>query len=139
VIINNDSPSLAANANPYVFGAAASGHGKYKKTTNPQMRDGNHLQVEYYATFPTNHELQFKTSPGRDLQMIDWNSLPQAAKDALNTHDFGAATVPFKDAKNTFTSNLDKAWIDGALPPRPSGTTTVWRGNRRATDLPERK
>jgi hypothetical protein len=108
---NTNTRSTAANANPKVFGAAASGHGGYKKTTAPQMRDGNHLQVEYFAIFPKNHELQFKTSPGRDLAMVDWNTLPAAAKSALNTHDFGKATVPFRDLDDTFMKNLEKAWI----------------------------
>lgn len=108
VVIWIDNP---ANANPHVFGAAASGHGSYKKTTAPQMRNGNHLQVEYMTNFPTNHELQFKTSPGRDLSMVDWDTLPGPARTALNTHNFGKATVPFKDDKDTFTANLDKAWI----------------------------
>jgi hypothetical protein len=103
--------SLATLANPKMIGAAASGHGDYKKTTTPQVRDGAHPQVEYFTNFPKNHELQFKTSPGRDLSLVDWDTLPAPAKAALNTHDFGKATVPFRDLDNTFLNNLEKAWI----------------------------
>lgn len=86
--------------------AAASGHGDYKKTDNPQ-RDGDRLLVEYFTNFPTNHELQFKSTKGRDLALVDWDAIPQAARDGLSSADFGKATVPFKD--DTFDGNLDKA------------------------------
>ncbi|KAL1617096.1 hypothetical protein SLS56_011138 [Neofusicoccum ribis] len=106
VVVWIDNP---ANANPRVFGAAASGHGSYKKTTNPQMRDGSRLQVEYMTNFPRNHELQFKTSPGRDFWMVDWATLPEPARRALQDTSFGSANVPFKNGN--FESNLGKAWI----------------------------
>ena len=100
---------LAANANPRVFGGAASGHGDYKKTTNPQMRDGNHLQVEYFTNFPTNHELQFKTSPGGQHDMIDYDTVSPAVRRAFDGYDWGKANCPFKSG--SFESNLAKAWV----------------------------
>ena len=90
--------SVAANANPHVFGGAVSGHGNYKKTTNPQMHDGNRLQIEYFTSFPTNHELQFKTSPGWDLDMIDYDVVSLAIRKAFDEYDWGAANCPFRQS-----------------------------------------
>ncbi|KAL1642075.1 hypothetical protein SLS58_005663 [Diplodia intermedia] len=106
VVIWIDNPG---NANPRVFGAGASGHGNYKKTGAPPMRNGNRLQVEYMTNFPSNHELQFKTSPGREQWMIDWQELPKASRDALNEHKWGAANCPFNDGN--FIKNLNNAWV----------------------------
>jgi hypothetical protein len=100
--------SPAANANPRVFGGAASGHGSYKKTTNPQMR-GNRLQVEYFTTFPTNHELQFTNTLGGDFDMIDYDTVSPAIKKAFNEYDWGSANCPFNQAH--FLGNLAEAWI----------------------------
>lgn len=94
------------SAGAQLVSAAASGHGSYKKTDSPQ-RDGDRPKVEYFTSFPTNHELQFTDTPGRDLALVDWDAIPQASRDALNSADFGKATVPFKD--DTFDGNLDKA------------------------------
>ena len=95
-----------ANDNPTLLGGAASGHGSYKKTNNPQ-RVGDRPKVEYFTNFPTNHELQFTDTLGRDLPLIAWESLPEAARQGLESAEFGKATVPFKDS--TFEGNLAKA------------------------------
>ncbi|KAH8427906.1 NPP1 family protein [Aspergillus melleus] len=95
-----------AVANPTFLGAAASGHGSYKKTSSPQ-REGDRPKVEYFTSFPTNHELQFTGTLGRDLALIAWESLPEAARKGLEDAEFGKATVPFKDS--TFQGNLEKA------------------------------
>ena len=101
--------SLAANANPHVFGGAASGHGGYKKTALPQMRDGNRLQVEYFTSFPTNHELQFKVSPGVDHAMIDYNTVNAAVRRVFDGYDWGMANCPFSSVN--FEENLGNAWV----------------------------
>ncbi|KAL2061925.1 hypothetical protein VTL71DRAFT_7303 [Oculimacula yallundae] len=93
---------------PTLIGAAASGHGGYKKTTNPS-RKGDRVKVEYYTSFPTNHELQFSGTEGWGFWKIHWDTMPAAARNALQNTNFGAANVPFKDG--AFTSNLDKAWV----------------------------
>ncbi|KAE8159773.1 necrosis inducing protein [Aspergillus tamarii] len=95
-----------ANNNPTLLGGAASGHGSYKKTDNPP-REGDRPKVEYFTNFPTNHELQFTNTLGRDLPLIAWESLPEAARQGLESAEFGKATVPFKDS--TFEGNLAKA------------------------------
>ncbi|PYH90711.1 NPP1 domain protein [Aspergillus ellipticus CBS 707.79] len=103
VVIWVNNPS---NTNPTLLGGAASGHGSYKKTATPQLQ-GDRPKVEYFTSFPTNHELQFTNTLGRDLALVAWDSLPVAARDGLEGANFGAATVPFKDS--TFMGNLAKA------------------------------
>lgn len=44
---------------------------------------------------------------GGQQPLIAWESLPDAARNALQTTDFGSATVPFKDS--TFAGNLAAA------------------------------
>lgn len=105
VVVWVNNPAVA---NPTLVGAAASGHGGYKKTLWPQVR-GDRVQVEYFTNFPYNHELQFKSSPGRDLALVAWDSLPEAARRGLDSANFGAAIVPFKNAYGTFQNNLAKA------------------------------
>lgn len=95
-----------ADASGNLVSAGASGHGEYKKTTTPQS-EGDRVKVEYFTNFPTNHELQFTDTLGNDLPLVDWDAIPQAARDGLAAADFGKATVPFKD--DTIDGNLDKA------------------------------
>ncbi|KAF7895743.1 uncharacterized protein EAF01_009705 [Botrytis porri] len=105
VVVWVNNPSVA---NPVLIGAGASGHGKMKKTTNPQ-RQGDRVKVEYFTTFPTNHELQFTDTLGRDLPMMWYDFLPAASKTALQNTDFGKAVCPLNDAN--FANNLVKAAI----------------------------
>jgi hypothetical protein len=44
---------------------------------------------------------------GGQQPLIAWESLPTAARDALQNTDFGSATVPFKDS--TFAGNIAAA------------------------------
>lgn len=97
-----------------LYAAAASGHGDYKKTKNPQ-RSGNNVMAEYFTSFGKNHELQFKTSPGRTYWIYDWAAMTPAAQKGLITgpsgdpnEPWGNANVPFIDAN--FGNNLNKAW-----------------------------
>ncbi|TGO25517.1 hypothetical protein BPAE_0078g00160 [Botrytis paeoniae] len=105
VVVWVNNPALP---NPTLIGAAASGHGSLKKTTNPQ-RQGDRVKVEYYVSFPTNHELQFTDTLGRDLPMMWYDFLPAASKTALQNTSFGKAVCPFNDAN--FANNLAKAAI----------------------------
>lgn len=97
----------AAAADASVLGGAASGHGDFKKTTGALPGDGTAPQVEYFASFPTNHELQFTQTAGSALEVSDWDAMPAAAQAALQNTDFGSASVPFKDG--SFEDNLTKA------------------------------
>lgn len=91
-----------------MIGAAASGHGGFKTTTTPQ-KDGDRVMAEYFTNFPTNHELQFKTSPGKTYPVLDWDAMTDAARTALQDTDFGNANVPFKNGN--LEANLDKAAV----------------------------
>lgn len=91
-----------------MIGAAASGHGSFGPSLTPN-KDGDRVKVEYYTTFPTNHELQFTDTLGKSFNKVEWDTLPVAARDALQAADFGSANVPMKDGN--FLPNLDKAVV----------------------------
>lgn len=106
VVVWIDNP---ANNNPRILGSAASGHGNYKRTTNPARR-GNNVKVEYFTRFPTNHELQFTNTVGRSYWISDWDCMPEAAKRALaDSRAFGRGNVPFRP--DNFISNLNLAYV----------------------------
>lgn len=106
IVVWLDSPT---SATPQIIGAAASGHGDFKRTTTPQ-RSGNSVQVEYFTTFPTNHELQFTDTVGRSYAIWDWDSMDATVQNALNQGDFGSANVPFKEAN--FLNNMNEAFVE---------------------------
>ena len=93
-------------ANPTILGAAASGHGGFSTTRSPNL-SGTSPLVVYFSEWPVNHQLGFTSTVGGTQPLIVWESLPAAAQDALQTTDFGAAIVPFKDS--TFAGNLAAA------------------------------
>ncbi|KAF1930658.1 putative necrosis and ethylene inducing peptide 1 precursor [Didymella exigua CBS 183.55] len=105
VVVWIDDP---ANNNPSILGGAASGHGAYSTTTNPN-RLGNNVKVESFVSFPRNHALQFTDTTGRSYWISDWDRMPDAAKSGLTNADFGSANVPFKPGN--FEKNLDNAFI----------------------------
>lgn len=73
------------------------------------MRD-HHPLIAYDSTWPLNHELRMSDDVvGGTQPLIGWDDLTPAARNALNTTDFGKANVPFND--NNFTINLKKAWF----------------------------
>lgn len=105
VVVWLNNPSVT---NPTVLGGAASGHGNYKKTTDPK-RDGDSLKVEYFTQTLLNHELQFTDTVGRTYPVLDWDAMSTTVQNALTDTDFGSANVPIKD--ENFVENLDKALI----------------------------
>ena len=54
-----------------------------------------------------NHQLGFTSTVGGTQPLIAYESLTDAARNALETTDFGSANVPFKNAN--FQNNLQKA------------------------------
>lgn len=94
-------------------------HGKYRVNYNPPLwrgRDGYlvngvHPKVGYHATYDgfADHSLDWTNDNGRNQPLISWSRMPVPAKNTLNSYDFGAASVPFKDG-GAFWSNLQKAW-----------------------------
>lgn len=79
-------------------------------TTSPNTAAGSsRLQVEYYTTFPTNHELQFTATSGNDLAMIDYDTVSDAVRAAFDGYDWGNANCPFN--QGNFVNNLNKAAV----------------------------
>lgn len=95
IVICVDDPNAAT---PKITNAAASSHSGYSKANGgvPPM-EGNSPKVEYFTTFPTNHELQFTDTVGKTYPINDWDAMPEAARKALQDTNFGKANVPFKD------------------------------------------
>ncbi len=102
-----DDPTAA---NPKVLSISYSQHGGFQNAapTGNNM-SGSHALIGYRSIWPLNHSLFSVTDVGGTQPLINWEQLTPAARDALNTTDFGDANVPFKDSN--FTSNLQKAWF----------------------------
>lgn len=91
---------------PKVLGGAVSGHGEYTVIAGV-LAGGDSATIEYYAFFPTNHELQFTPSVGPTHNVLDWDAMSEPMRSALQLTDFGKALVPFKNG--LFEANLEKA------------------------------
>lgn len=98
-----------AAANPQILSIAYSQHGDFINVApSSSNTNGTHAKLEYKSIWPLNHALYSTSQSGGSQPLIDWNDLTAAARNALNTTDFGDANVPLKDAN--FTSNLANAW-----------------------------
>lgn len=86
---------------------SVSAHGDLDSTTSPSL-SGTRPLAGYISYWPVNHQLIQTSDVGGSQPLIAWESLTSAAQSALQTTDFGDATVPFKDS--TFTSNLAKGY-----------------------------
>ncbi|KAJ0382348.1 hypothetical protein COL922a_012758 [Colletotrichum nupharicola] len=91
-----------------IVGGAASGHGDFKLSKNPQ-RNGDSVKVEYFTQDLMNHELQFTDTTGTKFPVLDWDAMSAPMQTALNNTNFGSANVPFKD--ENFLRNLLEASI----------------------------
>jgi hypothetical protein len=92
------------------LGIAYSGHGGYSTRKSGEGDasgfDGSRPLVGYGTNGILNHELSFPDVKGGEQPLIDWGAMTPAAREALRTHDFRDANVPFND-KN-FYDNLEK-------------------------------
>ncbi|KAJ7161097.1 necrosis and ethylene-inducing protein 2 precursor [Mycena filopes] len=75
---------------------------EYHRREHP--RPGTSPLIQYESIFPLDHAMGLTSTVGGTQPLIAWESLPAAAQAALETTDFGAAIVPFKD--DTLVSNL---------------------------------
>ncbi|MDY7224348.1 NPP1 family protein [Halalkalibacterium halodurans] len=107
IVVWVDNPG---SANPKVQAISYSQHGKFVKTPpHSWLMEGTHPKIRYDAPqWPLNHSLYVDSIRGGMQPVIGWNDLTSAARHSLNTHNFGAANVPFND--NNFWNNLNKAW-----------------------------
>ena len=94
-------------ASATLIGVAASQHGDYVTSTTPSVSGPGGPRIKYESIWPVNHSLWFTNTVGGQQPLIAWESLPAAARNALQTTDFGDATVSFRDGD--FENNLVKA------------------------------
>ncbi|GAB3042425.1 NPP1 family protein [Acinetobacter apis] len=98
--------SCADNAR--INAVSYSGHGKYEVSTKPGL-DGKHPLVAYQRNpFPLNHSVTSTNTKGGYQPAISWVGLTPAARQTLNTHNFGKANVPFNESN--FWNNIKKAY-----------------------------
>ncbi|KAK8089283.1 hypothetical protein PG997_004244 [Apiospora hydei] len=107
VVVWTDNPSTTAN--PQVLGVSTSGHGEWTTVTGSAMPldGGARPKIRYFSTWPVNHQLGTTDKRGGEQPLVAWESLTEAARDALQNTDFGSANVPFKDPN--FMDNLKGA------------------------------
>ncbi|KAI0753398.1 necrosis inducing protein-domain-containing protein [Daedaleopsis nitida] len=103
IVVWIDDPN---KAEPTLLGVAASAHGDFDTTTSPNL-SGTSPLIRYFSIFPVDHQLGFTSDVGGTQPLIAYESLTDAARNALETTDFGSANVLFKDAN--FQNNLQKA------------------------------
>ncbi|ETS81001.1 hypothetical protein PFICI_06003 [Pestalotiopsis fici W106-1] len=90
-----------------LLGVAASYHGDYVTSTDPDL-SGDSPLIKYYTAYAIlDHSLGFTDTVGGTQPLIAWDSLPTVAQEALADKDWGDANVPFIDAN--FESNLAEA------------------------------
>ncbi|KAL4769142.1 necrosis inducing protein-domain-containing protein [Aspergillus nidulans var. acristatus] len=104
VWLSSSSSTSADN----ILAVCPSAHGDWNCSTDGfTLTDSTHPLIQYYNVWPVNHQLGLTSTVGGTQPLIAWESLTDAAQNALQTTDFGDATVPFKDS--TFSANLGEA------------------------------
>ncbi|KAG9193077.1 hypothetical protein G6011_03112 [Alternaria panax] len=91
-----------------IRGVAISAHGDYDKVTKPNL-SGTRPLIGYRSIFPVNHQLISESTKGGEQPVIAWDSMPAAAKKAIENTDFRDATPSFRDSN--FETYLDEAFI----------------------------
>ncbi|RDW86963.1 NPP1 family protein [Aspergillus mulundensis] len=100
----SDAASTSADN---ILAVCPSAHGDWDCSTDGYTLSGTHPLIRYYSDWPVNHQMGLTSTVGGTQPLIAWESLPSAARTALEDTDFGSANVPFKDAD--FDSNLSAA------------------------------
>ncbi|KAI9376107.1 necrosis inducing protein-domain-containing protein [Aspergillus egyptiacus] len=89
-----------------ILAVCPSAHGDWNCDTSFEL-SGTHPLIRYHSVWPVNHQMDLGSEVGGMQPLVAWESLPEAARSALETTDFVDATVPFKDA--TWEGNLGSA------------------------------
>ncbi|KAK8049358.1 25 kDa protein elicitor [Apiospora phragmitis] len=105
IVVWIDNPNTSSD--PQVLGLSTSGHGDWTTITDDLPLDGTRPKIRYFSVWPVNHQLGTTDAKGGEQPLIAWESLTDAARDALQNTDFGDANVPFKDPN--FMDNLQSA------------------------------
>ncbi|PIG88424.1 NPP1 domain protein [Aspergillus arachidicola] len=90
-----------------ILAVCPSGHGRWNCSTDGYTLQETHPLIKYYSVWPVNHQAGLTNETGGSQPLIAYESLPEPAKNALETVDFVKANVPFKE-KN-WAENLGKA------------------------------
>ncbi|KAH7304775.1 npp1 domain-containing protein [Stachybotrys elegans] len=104
IIVWINNPEVA---NPVVQGISTSAHGNFNTIRSNFPLDGTRPKIRYYTKGVTNFELTTTSTRGGEQPLIAWDSLPAAARNALQNTNFGDANVPMRDPN--FADNLREA------------------------------
>ncbi|KAI0013875.1 secreted protein [Xylariaceae sp. FL0662B] len=109
VFVHNDEAKVVA----------VSQHGDYETKNASEVRwDGTHPKTVYHKDGVSTHNFRFANSDDDNIEnhsgawfygdLVSYRGFPSAAiRDKLLSHDFGSASIGFKDS--SFKSHLDKA------------------------------
>jgi hypothetical protein len=96
-------------ATQQIVAVSTSYHGNYKRVWRHKLNmEDNRVFIKYWNILFFNHHPDVTNKKGGEQPLIAWESLNDAARLALETTNFGSATVPFKEA--TLMGNLKKGW-----------------------------
>ncbi|KAF1837137.1 NPP1-domain-containing protein [Decorospora gaudefroyi] len=87
----------SASESASLRGIAISAHGDYQKTTSPPLA-GSRPLIGYVSYWPVNHQLVATDTQGGQQPLVAWDSMTPAARQAIESTEFGAATPAFRDA-----------------------------------------
>ncbi|KAI2786970.1 NLP effector protein 10 [Penicillium oxalicum] len=90
-----------------ILAVCPSAHGGWDCSKDGFTLSGTTPLIKYSSTWPLDHQCGLTSKEGGKQPLIAWESLPAAARKALDSTDFGKANVPFNDEH--FTSNLAAA------------------------------
>ncbi|KAG9246701.1 putative NPP1 domain protein [Calycina marina] len=102
VWLANGTSTTASN----ILAVCPSAHGDWNCSTH-YFLSGTGPLIAYVSFWPVNHQMILTTAVGGQQPLIAWESLSEIEQNALQTTDFGSATVPFKDS--TFAGNIAAA------------------------------
>lgn len=86
-----------------ILAVCPSAHGEWN-CSKTFFLNGTGALISYFSIWPVNHQMGMTTAVGGQQPLVAWESLSSVVQNALQTTDFGAATVPFRDAN--FLGNL---------------------------------
>ncbi|KAJ8063682.1 hypothetical protein OCU04_007547 [Sclerotinia nivalis] len=99
--------SSTATTASNIVAVCPSAHGGWDCTRDQYTLSGTAPLIKYEGIWPLDHSMGLTSTKGGLQPLIAWESLTAAARNALETTDFGAAIVPFKNAN--FENNFVKA------------------------------
>ncbi|RJE18417.1 NPP1 domain protein [Aspergillus sclerotialis] len=99
-----DSTSISAEN---ILAVCPSAHGGWDCSTDGFTLSGTSPLIKYFSVWPLDHQLGLTSTKGGMQPLVAWESLPDAARRAIEKTDFGSATPPFKDS--VFEGNLADA------------------------------